>query len=329
MLTGTAILNRPQELVEQLRLLGHLQTFGGEMRFLKDYTVFRYGNQFVRPQNLDILNERLRRLCYIRRIKSEVLTELPDKQRITLNVDIYNRQAYNLALKDTQKFLQEQGLMDENFIDSIRNLPLLVQNMKIAERNMESEVRSRRMNILAKIELLKQLCAQGKIPTVVEWINDFLEGEDKLIVFAHHRFVQEALFQKFPKSAHIFSKDSLEERQVQEKRFQTDPECRVIICSLQAGGLGINLTAASNVIFLELGWNPAVHNQAEDRAHRIGQKESVSAYYFLAKDTIDDWIWELIEQKRTVVDGTLDGADEGIQSDIFNELVARLKSFRL
>jgi len=99
----------------------------------------------------------------------------------------------------------------------------------------------------------------------------------------------------------------------------------LIICSLNVGGLGINLTASSNVYFVELGWNPAVHNQAEDRTHRIGQYSSVNITYFLGKNTIDEDIYELIEKKRVIVDATLDGNVTDERYNIFNELIQRLR----
>jgi SWI/SNF-related matrix-associated actin-dependent regulator 1 of chromatin subfamily A len=101
---------------------------------------------------------------------------------------------------------------------------------------------------------------------------------------------------------------------VQVARFQEDPECRLIVCSLDAAGIGITLTAASNVAFLEMGWTPATHDQAEDRVHRIGQHNAVTAWYLLAADTIDERIAAVVERKRRLVRAASDGTPHDDES---------------
>jgi len=96
--------------------------------------------------------------------------------------------------------------------------------------------------------------------------------------------------------------------------------------NMQAGGVGLTLTAASNVLFLEFGWNPAAHDQAEARAHRIGQKNAVSAWYMLCEETIDEDIWQLIESKRAVVDQATDGrVDVDVLKRVAERVAARKK----
>ena len=89
--------------------------------------------------------------------------------------------------------------------------------------------------------------------------------------------------------------------------FQTDPNCRVAIISITAGGTGVTLNAASKVIFAELYWTPSLLLQAEDRAHRIGQKNHVSVYYLIAEGTFDPILWSIVKKKITVVSKALDG----------------------
>ena len=105
--------------------------------------------------------------------------------------------------------------------------------------------------------------------------------------------------------------------------FQNDPKARVIVLNMKAGGVGLTLTSASDVLFVEQGWTPAEHDQAEDRCHRIGQNDNVSAWYLLAEETVDTDIYRLIEEKRKVVDAVTDGEDQETSS-ILNDLV---KSF--
>jgi len=325
MLTGTVVLNRPQELISQLKILGYLEKFGGEFRFLREFTV-KYGYNFTKPKNLDILNERLRSLCYIRRVKKDVLKELPDKQRVNILVELSNRKEYDMAEKNTVAYLKESAFFDEEFLRSVAYLDGIAKNMAIKAHEAELEVKARRMNELNMIELLKQVCARGKLESIYEWIEDFLETDEKLVIFAHHIEIQKALLNKFPSSARIFGEDDIKIRQRNIDWFQDKPECRLIICSLMAGSFGINLTAASTVSFLELGWNPAIHDQGEDRTHRIGQKNAVVAYYFIGQRTIDEDIIQLIEQKRLVINAILEGKDVSAQLSILPELIKRLRN---
>jgi SNF2 family DNA or RNA helicase len=102
------------------------------------------------------------------------------------------------------------------------------------------------------------------------------------------------------------------------ERFQTDPECRLFLISLKAGGLGLNLTAAEYVFLLDPWWNPAVEAQAIDRAHRIGQERHVFAYRLIARDTVEERVLELQQQKRQLADAILT-ADSSLIRDLRRE----------
>jgi SWI/SNF-related matrix-associated actin-dependent regulator 1 of chromatin subfamily A len=114
----------------------------------------------------------------------------------------------------------------------------------------------------------------------------------------------------------------MEDRQHAVDSFQTDPKSRVIVLNIQAGGVGLTLTASSDVCFVQQGWTPGEHDQCEDRAHRIGQKNSVQAWYLIGANTIDEDIYDLIEAKRSVVDAVTDG-DEVQQQSIIGDLMKR------
>lgn len=307
LLTGTAVLNRPTELIPQLKIIKTIDKFGGPYRFERDFT-WKYGPMKGMVKNLDSLNSQMRKLCYIRRLKKEVMNELPPKQRQYINLDIVNRQDYIKARTNLYEYLRDQAIGKGGLEEFLKK-----------DTNAMA-------NTLAQIEYLKQVCARGKMPLVIERIEDFLEeSDDKLVVFANHIEIQKGILEKFPSAAHLLGEDTLEARNYNVNRFQNDIDCRLIICSLNVGGLGINLTASSNVYFVELGWNPAIHDQAEDRTHRIGQYESVNITYFLGKDTIDEDIFELIEKKRVIVDATLEGNVTEERFNIFNELIQRLR----
>jgi SNF2 family DNA or RNA helicase len=169
---------------------------------------------------------------------------------------------------------------------------------------------------------LKQLAAQGKLAALFEWIESFLESGEKLVLFATHQNIVDAVAERFG-ALKITGETPQEQRQKIVDKFQIDPETKLVVMNMRAGGVGLTLTAASNVAFFELGWTPADHNQAEDRCHRIGQQNSVNVWYLLANQTIDEEIHQLIEAKRTVVDAATEGG-EMEENSILQELVANI-----
>lgn len=298
LLSGTPILNRPVELVPQLDILGALSKLGGQWAFLRRYTnakKTRFGWDFSGHSNLGELNLRMRQICYIRRTKDEVLKDLPDKQRNTVYIetDPKNWKDYKLAEGDLIAYLRQNGY-----------------------RANESAEHLRRTNIL------KRLSGEAKLPSVIEWIDSFLESTDrKLVVFAHHKTVVKQLADKYG-GLRISGDTELSARQAAVDTFQNDPSKRVIVLNIKAGGVGLTLTAASDVLFVEQAWTPGEHDQAEDRCHRYGQKNNVQIYYMLAADTIDEHIYDLIQQKRKIVDAATDGS-ESVEASVLSDLMLR------
>src|SRR6266851_671965 len=299
-LTGTPFLNRPAEIISPLDIIGRLEDVGGfnQLWYHHAHAVKNgFGTEFGEPRDLDVLNRNCRASCYIRRLKKDVLPELPAKVKTTVEIQLSNLSEYLSAEANLIAYLARTG------------------------GNVTAAVRAEH---LVKIETLKQLAARGKIEGVREWVENFLESGEKLVLFAHHRDIQELLVKTFPGCASVRGDDDVEVRQNNVDRFQNDPTCRLIVCSLKAGGVGITLTAASNVAFVEQGWNPADMQQAEDRVHRIGQKQSVNVWKLLAPETIDMDIAELIAAKAVVVDAASDGnkVEETVQ--VLNDLIERL-----
>jgi SNF2 family DNA or RNA helicase len=277
-LTGTPLVNRPKELVPQLRILGRLHEFGSGAELER-----RFGANAERER----LHWHLRRSCYVRRLKREVLPQLPDKRRAVVPFDLDNEAEYRHAERDLIAWVQEKYSSGDD---------------------VQSRVGSAlRAEALVKVNALRQLVGVGKLHAAHSWIHDFLASGEKLVVFAAHRAVQRDLMERFPTAAHILGSDTLAERDAQVQRFQSDPDVKLCVCSLKVASHGFTLTAASDVAFLELGWTPAEHDQAEDRAHRIGQSDSVTAWYLLAADTIDERMAALIDAKREVVGAVTDG----------------------
>jgi SNF2 family DNA or RNA helicase len=143
-------------------------------------------------------------------------------------------------------------------------------------------------------------------------------------MFAHHVDLVKSIRDKFDALA-IYGETSMKEKQIAVEEFQNNPDEQLIVISLQAGSEGITLTSASNVAFAELGWTPAEHDQAEDRCHRIGQKDFVNAWYLIARDTIDELIMDIIEEKRRIFNKSVNGGELGETKDIADEIIDILK----
>ena len=152
---------------------------------------------------------------------------------------------------------------------------------------------------------LRQLSGMGKVKDVITWGRDFLEQTDeKIVIYAWHQVVQQALYDAFPGAVHLFAGDSSEMAQP----FQHDPDKRVVVASISAFGFGVTLTAASKMVVVELPWAPADLEQVEDRIYRIGQEaEAITIYNFQGMGTIDETMWAMIEAKLGVVSEALDG----------------------
>jgi SWI/SNF-related matrix-associated actin-dependent regulator 1 of chromatin subfamily A len=277
-LTGTPILNRPDELIAQLRVLGRLKEFGSGARLAR---------RFKAAGSDDRLHWNLRAHCYVRRTKKQVLPQLPAKRQETVPVVLANEEAYRLAESDVIAWLQ--------------TLPLDL-------RTMDAKVAAAaRAEQLVRLNSLRQLAADGKLPSALAWIEDFMASDEPLVVFAEHVAIQKAVMKRFPGAVHILGADSAEKRREAVDAFQEEDGPRLMVCSMKAASQGITLTRASNVAFLELDWTPARHDQAEDRLHRIGQESAVTAWYLLAPDTIDETMAELLQRKRGLIDAITDG----------------------
>jgi SNF2 family DNA or RNA helicase len=296
-LTGTPVLNRAEELVAQLRVLGRLREFGSGARLMR---------RFRAAGSDDRLHWNLRARCYVRRTKQQVLPQLPAKRHDTVPVLLSNEHEYRLAEQDVVAWLQ--------------TLPL---DLRTIDAKVAAALRAEQ---LVRLNNLRQLAARGKLPTALAWIDDFLASGEALVVFAEHIATQRAVMARFPDAVHILGSDSTTNRQRAVDAFQRADGPQLIVCAMKAASQGITLTRASNVAFLELDWTPARHDQAEDRLHRIGQDSAVTAWYLLAPDTIDETMSELLQRKRSLIDAVTDGQvrdEERLVDAVVRELRGR------
>lgn len=309
LLSGTPLVNRPIELVSQLSILGLLDSFGGFKTFTKRFCgakQLRYGWDFSGATNTDQLKTELRGKGMIRRLKSEVLTELPDLQRTDIEVEIDNRAEYRRVQNDLISFVKERAKSSKARYAELKKAGLKDEEIRarLAEEADAKADAAYRAETLVRINTLRQVCAKGKISSILGWISDFLEGDKKLVIFGIHKEVlsaiQGALREQNIRFVSLTGEDSMESRNKAVESFQNDESCRVFVASMQAGGTGLTLTAASDVLFAQYDWTEASHAQAEARCHRIGQKNAVNSYFFKADCDIDDFMAEMIAHKREI-----------------------------
>lgn len=272
LLSGTPALSRPIELYSQIRL------------FLRQFmTVHEYGSRYcaaVKTQfgmdysgssNVAELQLLLKTSCLIRRLKSDVLKQLPAKIRQIIILDP------SLISSGTKK-MQEMAAKLQS--DKCKNSGIA--------------------NHATLVQLYNESSCQ-RVNAVRNYIKDLLENDQKFLIFAHHQCVLdsicEVLDNKKTKYIRIDGKTSAQNRKQQVDEFQNSEDCMVAVLSITAANAGITLTAAHFVVFAELYWNPGILCQAEDRVHRIGQNHGVVIQYLVAKGTVDDYLWPLIQMK--------------------------------
>jgi SNF2 family DNA or RNA helicase len=301
LLTGTPVLNRPSELWNQLQIIepneyASSRFFNWHLRYAAAHKIHIGYNKtawdFSGASNLDELAQSLKSIM-IRRTKEQVLPELPAKRRSTVLIPIDNRKEYDRADKEFMAWLTEQ-------------------------KGAEAAERASHVEQLAKREYLKQVAIKGKMKAAIDWIKTFLESGEKLIVFGTHRSTIESVMSEFSDCAvSVIGGMTAADKDRSVDAFQNDPDVRLFVGNIQAAGVGLTLTAASNVAFLELADGPEMLKQCEDRAHRIGQDNAVNCWYLLAENTIDGKIVDLVESKREVIDQITE-EEHGLGFDLFD-----------
>ena len=214
-------------------------------------------------------------------------------------MEISNRDEYQIAAEDLAKYLREY------------------------KECTEWEIKKKmRMEALVKFMTLRSLAAKGKVAQAIDFCNTFLESGKKLVLFCSLHEIVDSLKKAFPKAVTVTGRDSSIMKQAAVDAFQQREDVQLIICSIKAAGVGLTLTASSNVGFVEFPWTYADCCQCEDRTHRLGQKDNVTCYYLLGNDTIDHALYKIIYDKRSIANQIM-AADDNIPTDqlYFDELV--------
>lgn len=303
LMTGTPVLNRPQELYTLLKFLDH--PFGNNYRaFMNKFVVADSFGNAVEYRNLDYLDRTLRRDIMIRRKKEDVLKDLPDKTETVLTLDS--------SLLPAELRAQNQEIVDK-YNEQKAELIGLKEQLKLAEseevkKSLKEQIQNLQKGAFGTIGVMAKIrheTALHKLKYSKEIIDNILDSEDQLIIYAHHRDVIEQLLKMYPESRAIYGGMSNKEKQKNIDDFN-NKEYRIIVLSIKAAGLGITLTSAHVGLFLELDWTPSNIHQAEDRMHRIGQRENVSIYMLVFDKSIDSYIANMIVEKQDIIDSSIE-----------------------
>lgn len=330
LLSGTPMLARPVEVYNLIHILRpdlfpSFHEFG--FRYCNPRPTY-FGTDWGNAANPDELHLVLSNTVMIRRLKSQVLQELPSKRRQKIQVETETRIVRSIK-KILQKWTEKElkfalgkGL-DEDF------------NYEAEAEAIEEEDRDIHKNII----LAYKLTGISKSKGICDFLDVLIDNETKFILFAHHlellSDIESFVVRRRRDYIRIDGSVPPGKRHQLVSKYQSNEECKIALLSLTASSQGVTLTASSTVVFAELNWTPGVMEQAEDRVHRIGQKNAVTVYYLYADNTLDPLIYGLVRAKNAVVAQALngersqfameDGSIEKAKVDLRGKVVRRRK----
>ena len=222
----------------------------------------------------------------LRRLKSQVLTDLPEKTFEIIPIDVKARAEF-------QFFWQKDDVAKKSFGDFF---------------NKDDP------GALGQVAEVRHYVAMEKLKPVIAHVHDLLTEKKKVVVFAHHRDVVSALMMAFAdyNPVHIVGGMNAEEKNSAEQKFQMDPECRVFVGNIAAAGVGLTLTSSDTAVFAELDWTPGVLMQAADRIHRIGQRNACLIQMFVVRDSIEEYMLRRLVEKKEVCEKITDSPGDYI-----------------
>lgn len=262
-----------------------------------------FGMTFEGLTNGKELHKVLKENLMIRRLKKDVEKELPEKQYHFIPIELTNRKKYDRAEDNFLMFLR-----GEIEIEAKRKVKQMGDEFQINQRQIRKKQRNavKKANGFTEMEKLKQVTIEGKISGVIDWIDDFLESGNKLVVFCEHIFTVEKLAEKYKKiCVEITGRVTAKQKQNAVNKFQKDKKIKLCITN-KAGQEGLTLTAAYNLAHIEYPETPKDVKQRNDRIHRIGQKEMCNIYYLFAENTIEEKTAKRLDEKARMANAVFD-----------------------
>ena len=313
-LTGTAILNRPRELCQQLTILGRIGEFGGPKAFLWRYCLSEtneWGASYNGARNLIELHDRLRAWGIMIRRSDDAALGLPPCREHVLRIpqadlDPAVMARYRQAEADLLGFLAEQARQAAGRLGKDPD-----------SAAVQAAMRASAAEHLVAINTLRQLAGQAKRGYVTGWVREHVAAGEKVMVAAHHRDEVDAYAAEFG-GLKLQGGQPVAEKEAVKARFQQQPAVHapVIAVAIGAGGVGHTLTAARIGIQAEQAWTPGETQQMKKRLHRIGQDRAVDYYITVAETTIDEHLRAVVTAKQATLDAVLDGrSDSGAAAD--------------
>lgn len=322
-LSGTPIENAPIEIYNIIQMI-EPTIFPNYYAYLHKYCGAKrndYGGLDVKgATNTNELHYILKNTIMIRRLKTEVAKELPPKQIVQVQLKIQNWNEYKKAELEFISFVKHRysTKIDEKEIEkelkdfAKRNKIEISDDLTYVEKDLLAELKiesSSKNPTFPKLKMLEKLAAIGKLDQILEWIETFLESGEKLVVFAVNHFMVDRIHEEFSNSVIIVGGMNKTVKQKAVDDFQTDDKVKLLIANIKAGGIGLTLTAASNVAIVQFPWSPSVLNQAIDRVHRISQKHQVTVWELIAENTIENRILEILNKKEKIISQVMDGKE--------------------
>ena len=282
LMSGTPLLSRPVELFNGLNLMDPT-VWNNWIRFTIRYCAGKkgyFGWECKGATNIDELKERMGKY-FLRRTKEEVLTQLPPKRFVS----------YPVRLESS--ILKKYRLAEISFIDYLK-----AEKKKVFKEMGAGALR------LKKLNALREMTSNGKIEAAKDIIQNIVDSGEKVVVFSMYNNPLTELHETFKSSSVLLTGGTPDKkRRDMIERFQKDDKLKVFFGGMKSAGVGITLTSASNVLFIDYSWVPGDHSQAVDRVHRIGQTaESITAYQMFSKNTIDEQMNNTLRKKQKIFD---------------------------
>ncbi|MDR7399667.1 MAG: DEAD/DEAH box helicase [Armatimonadota bacterium] len=318
-LTGTPLLNRPAELFPLLQDLDPARWtsfWAFAKRYCNPQQVWAgrrrgYVWSFDGASNLEELQHVLRASVMVRRRKADVLRELPPKVRTVVELDV-----------DASAEVAALHAYEEDLVALKVEAELAKARGEDEWKEAVSRLRDRVRVAFSEISEERHRTALRKVPLVVQYVQNLLEQEDCVVVWAHHHDVVDALARELPGAVVVDGRTPTEARDRAVADFQ-EGRARVFIGGIRAAGVGITLTRANHAVFAELDWTPAVVWQAEDRCHRVGQDNTVWVHYLVARDSLDARIAHVMASKVEIAEEALDAPISPVEVDSGSGISAR------